>query len=59
MAMPVFVFFRQDGVGQTMLAGFRQVRSRQKEWRVTQFKAVHGSVCFGQARLGCGGKNGG
>ena len=35
--MSVFVFLGQDGVGKTRLAGFCQVRSRQKERPVTNF----------------------
>ena len=51
LAMSVFAFSRQDGVGKRSFAGFCQVRSHQKERRVTQFKAVYGSVPFGQAGL--------
>ena len=51
LAMSVFAFSRQDGVGRTRFAGFCQVRSRQKGRRITQFKAAHGSVRFGQAGL--------
>ena len=56
--MPVFAFFRQDGVGKTSFAGFCQVKSRQKGRRITQFKAVCGSVRFGQARAGLEGHTG-
>ena len=49
--MSVFAFSRQDGVAETRLAGFCQVKSRQKGRRITQFKAVYGSVRLGQAGL--------
>ena len=51
LAMSVFAFSRQDRVGKTRFAGFCQVRSRPKGRRITQFKAVYGSVPFGQAGL--------
>ena len=50
--MSVFAFSRQDGVGKTGFVVFCQVKSRQKGRRITQFKAVYGSVPFGQAGLG-------
>jgi len=49
--MSVFPFSGQDGVGKARLAGFCQVRSHQKGRRITRFKAVCGSVRFGQAGL--------
>ena len=49
LAMSVFAFSRQDGVGKTSFVGFCQVKSRPKGSCVTQFKAVYGSVPFGQA----------
>ena len=49
--MSVFAFSRQDGVGKTSFVGFCQVKSRPKGSCVTQFKAVYGSVPFGQAGL--------
>ena len=39
LAMSVFAFCRQDRVGKTRFAGFCQVKSRQKECPVTDFKA--------------------
>ena len=56
LAMSVFAFSGQDGLGKTRFAGFCQVRSHQKERRVTQFKAVYGSVPFGQAWTGLKGR---
>ena len=47
--MSVFAFSRQDGVGKTSFVGFCQVKSRPKGSCVTHFKAVYGSVPFGQA----------
>ena len=41
--MSVFFFFRQDSVAKTKLAGFCQVKSRQKECPVTDFKARTGA----------------
>ena len=39
LAMSVFAFCRQDGVGKTSFSGFCQVKSRRKECPVTDFKA--------------------
>jgi putative ribosome biogenesis GTPase RsgA len=47
LAMSVFVFLGQDGVGKTSFAGFCQVKSRQKECPVTDFKARTGAFYFG------------
>ena len=47
LAMPVFAFSRQDGLGKTRLAGFCQVKSRQKGSPVTDFKALTGLFDFG------------
>ena len=51
LAMSVFAFSGQDGVGKRSFVGFCQVKRRQKGRRVTQFKSVWGSVRFGQAGL--------
>ena len=47
LAMSVFTFCRQDEVGKTSFSGFCQVRSRQKECPVTDFKARASAFYFG------------
>jgi hypothetical protein len=47
LAMSVFAFWGQDGVGEIRLAGFCQVKSRRKECPVTDFKARTGAFYFG------------